>query len=104
VGATQIKEWFNCFKDGHTFVDSDQRSGRPSTSQNANVSETVCSLILEDRRLTIREIADMVGISTDSAHSVLTEDCTCAEWWRNLCPSCFCRSNNSSALRLHWTC
>jgi DNA-directed RNA polymerase specialized sigma24 family protein len=28
---------------------------------------------LEDRRLTIREIADEVGISTGSAHSVVTE-------------------------------
>jgi transposase len=74
MGAVQIKEWFNRFKDGCTLADSDQRSGRPSTSQNANVIENVRSLILEDRRLTVREIADKVGISTGSAHSVLTED------------------------------
>jgi AraC-like DNA-binding protein len=74
MGATQIKEWFNCFKDGRTLVDSDQRSGRPSTSQNANVTENVHSLILEDRCLTIPEIANEVGISTGSAHSIVTED------------------------------
>jgi predicted transcriptional regulator len=34
----------------------------------------VGSLILEDCRLTVREIADEVGISTGSAHSILTED------------------------------
>jgi hypothetical protein len=34
----------------------------------------VRSLILEDRRLTVGEIADKVGISTGSAHSILTED------------------------------
>jgi hypothetical protein len=34
----------------------------------------VRSLILEDRRLTAREIADEVGISIGSAHSILTED------------------------------
>jgi hypothetical protein len=51
--ATQIKEWFNHFKDVRTLADSDQRSGRPSTSWNANVIENdMCSLILEDRRLT----------------------------------------------------
>jgi hypothetical protein len=60
MGATQIKEWFN------------QRSGRPSTSRNANVIENVHSLILEERRLTIREIADEVGISIGSAYSILT--------------------------------
>jgi transposase len=67
MGVTQIKEWFNRFKDGRTLADSDQRSGRPSTSRNANVIENVRSLILEDRRLTVREIADEVGISTGSA-------------------------------------
>jgi hypothetical protein len=68
MGATQIKEWFDCFKDGHTLANSDQRSGRPSTSRNASVIENVHSLILEDRRLTVREIADEVEISTGSAH------------------------------------
>jgi AraC-like DNA-binding protein len=74
MGATQIKSWFNRFKDGLTLADNGQHSGRPSTSLNANVIENVRSLIPEDRRLTIREIADEVGISTDSAHSILTED------------------------------
>jgi hypothetical protein len=74
MGATQIKEWFNHFKDGRTLADSDQHYRRPSTSRNANVIENVRSLILEDCRLTIREIADKVGMSTGSAHSILTED------------------------------
>jgi AraC-like DNA-binding protein len=74
MGAMQIKEWFNRFKDGRTLVDSDQCSGRPSTSRNANDIENVCSLILEDRHMTVREIADEVGISTGSAHFILTED------------------------------
>jgi transposase len=29
MSATQIKEWFNRFKDGRTLADSDQSSGRP---------------------------------------------------------------------------
>jgi hypothetical protein len=74
MGAMQIKEWFNRFKDGYTLANSDQHSGRPSRSQNANVIENVRSLILEDRRLTIREIADKVGISIGPTHSIVTED------------------------------
>jgi hypothetical protein len=53
MGAAQIKEWFNCFKDGRTLADSDQCYRRPSTSRNANVIKNVRSLILEDRRLTV---------------------------------------------------
>jgi hypothetical protein len=74
MGATKIREWFNGFIDGRTLADSDHRSGRPSRSRNANIIENVHPLILEDRRLTIREIADEVGISTGSTHSVVTED------------------------------
>jgi hypothetical protein len=32
MGITQIKEWYNRFKDGRTSVVSDARSGRPTTS------------------------------------------------------------------------
>ena len=32
MGITQIKEWYNRFKDGRTSVESDARSGRSSTS------------------------------------------------------------------------
>jgi transposase len=70
MGPTQIKEWFNRFKDGRTLVESDQRSGRPSTSRNANVIENVSSLILEDRRLTVRETAVRLG-STQALHTRL---------------------------------
>jgi transposase len=71
MGATQIKEWINRFRDGRTLADSDQSSGRPSTSRNANVIENMCSLILEDRHLTIREIADEVW----DQHGLCTLNC-----------------------------
>jgi transposase len=74
VSATQIKEWFNRFKNGRTLADSDQRSRRSSTSQNANVIENVHSLNLEDHHLTVRESVDEVRISTGFAHSIVTED------------------------------
>ncbi|PNF29695.1 hypothetical protein B7P43_G13063, partial [Cryptotermes secundus] len=74
MGVTQIKEWFNRFKHGRMSADSEQRSGRPSTSRNADVIEKVRTLIMEDRRLAIREVADGVGISRGSANTILTED------------------------------
>jgi hypothetical protein len=70
MGATQIKEWFNRFKDGRTLAESHHHSRKISTSWNANVIENVRSLILEDHHLTVLKIADKVGISTGSAHSI----------------------------------
>jgi hypothetical protein len=104
MGATQIKVWFNCFEDGRTLANSDQRSGRPSKSRNANVIGNVRSLILEDRRLTIQEIADEVGISTGSAHSIVTEDLHMCRVVAKSMTKLLSQSNNSSALRSHRTC
>jgi histone-lysine N-methyltransferase SETMAR len=69
-----FKSGSTAFKDGCMSADSDQRSGRPSTSRNADVIDKVRTLIMEDRRLTVREIADEVGISRGSANTILTED------------------------------
>jgi transposase len=49
MGVTQIKEWYNRFKNGRTSADSDQRTGRTSTSRNPEVINKVRSLIMEDR-------------------------------------------------------
>jgi len=74
MGVTQIKDWFNHFKNDCTSAESDQRSGRPQTARSAVVVETVRNLVMADRRLTVREIAEEVGVSKDSAHAILHVD------------------------------
>jgi len=74
MGVTQIKEWFNRFKNGRTSAESEQRSGRPQTARNAAVVERVKNLVRGDRCLTLREVAEEVGISKDSAHEILRAD------------------------------
>lgn len=74
MGVTQIKEWFNRFKDGRTSAESEQRCGRPQTARSAAVVERVRNLVMAYRRLTVREIAEEVGVSKDSAHAILRED------------------------------
>ncbi|XP_037515701.1 protein GVQW3-like [Rhipicephalus sanguineus] len=74
MSRTQIKEWYNRFKDGRTSVESEPRSGRPSTCRNDQVIAEVNAVVMRGRRVTIREIAEEVGISTFSAHSTMTED------------------------------
>jgi hypothetical protein len=74
MGVTQIKEWYNQFKNGRTSVDSDQHTGRPLTSRNLAVINKVLSLVTEDCQLTVREIANDIGISDGSANAILTDD------------------------------
>ncbi|XP_065294868.1 protein GVQW3-like [Dermacentor albipictus] len=73
VSSTQIKEWYNWFKDGRKSMESEQRSGRPSTYRNDQVIAEVNAVVMRDRRVTMREIAEEVGIGTFSAHSIMTE-------------------------------
>jgi hypothetical protein len=44
-------------------VEDDECSGRPSTSKTTENAEKIPELIHEDRRQTIHELADTVGIS-----------------------------------------
>ncbi|XP_064090828.1 protein GVQW3-like [Macrobrachium nipponense] len=74
MGITQIKEWYNRFKQEQISVESKPRSGRPSTSRNKEFVENVRRIVEDDRRITIKEITEEVGISTGSVHTILTED------------------------------
>ena len=74
LSPTQTKQWFRCFKYGRASVESDHRSGRPSTSRNDEVMDQMHEKVLEDRHITIQEIAGELGISTGSVHTILTED------------------------------
>ena len=42
---TRIKEWYNRFKGGRTCVDSDSRSGRPSTTKTLDDIERLKMIV-----------------------------------------------------------
>ena len=65
------KHWFKRFKNGRESFEP--RSGRPCTSRN-EVKNQVREEVLNDRHVTVREIAVEVGISTGSVNFILTED------------------------------
>ena len=55
-------------------VESETHSSRPSTTQNKEMIEKVCQIVMEDCHLTLRKIVQEVGISRESVHSILTEN------------------------------
>ena len=62
MSKTRIKEWYNRLKGGRTSVDSDSRSGRPSTTKTLDNIERVRLAIEGDRRLTVRELENDLGM------------------------------------------
>ena len=63
MSRTQVQLWYNRFKEGREDVNDDARPGRPSTSTTDENIEAVKKMILDNRRITIREVADDAGIS-----------------------------------------
>ena len=74
MGRTQVFDWFRRFKDGRTSVESDPRSRRPSTSRNEEMIAKVRTIVRNNRRLTVRQIADDCEISVGSCDTILTDD------------------------------
>ena len=62
----------NRFKGGRTSVDSDSRSGRPSTTKTLDNIERVRLAIESDRRLTVCEPENDLGISKTTVWEILT--------------------------------
>jgi len=72
-------------KEGKTSVESDPRSGRPSTSRNEEMIAKVRTIFRNNRRLTVREIADDCGISVGSCNAILTDDLAHEMCMREVC-------------------
>ena len=52
---TQVQLWYNRFKEGREDVNNDVRRSRRSTSTTEENIEAVKKMILNNRRITIRE-------------------------------------------------
>jgi transposase len=91
MGRTQSFEWFSRFNRGKTSVEDSERSGRPSTGRTDENVENVREIINEDRRNTIMEIADRLGLSYGTWQRILTEG---LNMQRISCAHCFvCAAN-----------
>ena len=68
MSKTRVSEWYKRFQDGREAVEDDERPGRPSTSTTDENVEKVKEMVMNDRRITIRAVADDFGISIGSCH------------------------------------
>jgi ribosomal protein S25 len=69
-----VFEWFKRFKYWHGDLQDDSRSGRPSTSRNADTIADVRKMVTRDRRFTLRMMSDELNINTETIRQILRED------------------------------
>jgi len=66
-------EWFGHFKNGRTLTANDDRSGGPSTATTPSKVAQVQAAVNQDRRHTIHDLCEEVGIGYGSCQRILTE-------------------------------
>ena len=71
LSRTTVFEWARRFKVGQLIIEDGPRSGRPITTTDEQTIQAVESLVIEDRRITIQQIANTLGISTGTVHGIL---------------------------------
>jgi hypothetical protein len=71
LSQRSMNEWIAMFKNGRTSVTDDERSGCPSTSTTEENTERVRTMILDNRRVTIDEVAYHLLISHGSVHEII---------------------------------
>ncbi|XP_050514974.1 protein GVQW3-like [Diabrotica virgifera virgifera] len=68
-----VQRWVAEFKRGRTSLAGDPRQGRPKTVTTPEIVEKIQDMVLENRRVTERDLVEALGISLDSISNILTE-------------------------------
>lgn len=81
---TTIREWYVRFQTGHTSFEDDPREGRPHSSNIQKNVDLVKHHLGEDRRVTVRELVRLTGISHGTVETILKQELhlkkVCARW------------------------
>ena len=71
VSRKCVYEWFKRFREGKETTEDEPCSVRPSTRGTPKMIEKVRQMLAQDRQLTLRFIAEELGISKDTAHTIV---------------------------------
>ena len=81
---TIVFEWSRCFKNGQLNIEDSPRSGRPISATDERNIKAGENLVVENRRITIYEIAEILGISSGTVHGILHDHLhmtkVCSTW------------------------
>ncbi|EGI67635.1 FLJ37770-like protein [Acromyrmex echinatior] len=74
LDRSNVYRWYKMFSEGREDVNDEERAKRPSTSTTDENIDEVKKIVLVNRRITVREVAEDLNISIGSCHSIFTND------------------------------
>ncbi|UYV77694.1 hypothetical protein LAZ67_15001963 [Cordylochernes scorpioides] len=97
LDRSNVYRWYKMFSEGREDVNDEERAGRPSTSTTDEKINEVEKMILANRRITVREVAEDLNISIGSCHSIFINDLGMRRSPRNSYQNCSIATKNSIA-------
>ena len=83
-----VKNWVAQFKRGDFSTCDAPRPGRPKTVTTPEIIDQIHDLILEDRRILAKSIAEQLGISRELVGSIIHEDLDMRMLFAKWVPKC----------------
>ncbi|KAG5348098.1 MOS1T transposase, partial [Acromyrmex charruanus] len=74
LDRSNVYRWYKMFSEGREDVNDEESAGLPSTSTTDENIDEVKKIVLANRRITVREVAEDLNISIGSCHSIFTND------------------------------
>ena len=79
-----VYRWTTAFKCGRQSTEDEHRSGRPSDTCTEETINSVQDMILKDRRVTIKYVAECLKLSSGTTHHIIADvlgyNKVCARW------------------------
>jgi len=75
LSRLNVFRWYERFRDGREDSEDDPRSGRPTECRNDNNVKKISQLLLQNRHLSLRMLADEVNIGKDTVRKIVLKIC-----------------------------
>ena len=72
LSRSNVFRWYGRFRDGREDIEDGPRSGRPTECRNDNNVE-ISQLLLQNRHLSLRMLADEVNIDKDTVRKIVVK-------------------------------
>jgi len=74
LSRSNVFRWYGQFRDGREDTEDDPRSDRPTECRNDNNVKMISQLLLQNRHLSLRMLADEANIGKDTVRKTVVED------------------------------